>query len=644
MKFYLKLIFFYFVLQNVLSDDKLSFSSLSNTETNFSGLFENNTINGLNSTTLNSTENLTPVLLNCTNGISNSTDLSQCTPINITLSYQCTKVDYDFLIYTLQWQPRLCFASSSRDCHSNEEPKWRIQGLRGSFRNGTRPVQCCSDKQLKISELSSIMSDLKEQWVYEKDSTSSDSMTEEWNLHGSCVQEAEGRSSLELYSKSLDLNRRMPVGQWLSNAKIEPSNDKKYGLQFFNYSITSKLDKKFQLRCKTLDYEKRISIIDTINVCLDRQTSIPIDCPADFDSNCLDMVYYPKNLLEAYTKVPDEVMYRDMNYYRYNNYHSSYSPLMSPYGGYGYGYSRGNTGLLTGAAIGATGATAALALPAAYYYFKNKNKYNKYNNLGGGGFGQSTPWYSSQTFGHNSFVPPPPSYNYGNQYGSPKNFGNLAGSNLYPRQTYPSSVFSGSPYQGNAPSYPAYNSNSKPSYPAYGNAPPPYSKYGNSAYPKQSSPYDSPPAYSSGAKPSYPAYGNTGSNTGSGLYPKLPTDTAHSSGNYKPSAPSFSEVNNKPSYPSSNSQPSYPSYPSSNNNKPSYPAYPSSNSKPSYPAYPSSNPKSSNIPKSSGGVSKPKSSGGIFGGIFGSSSSSGSGRRSGGGGSRSGGFGGSRRG
>lgn len=69
-----------------------------------------------------------------------------------------------------------------------------------------------------------------------------------------------------------------------------------------------------QMRCKTFDYEKRLSIIDTINVCVDRHSNEVIDCPGHFDSNCLEMVYYPTHLLES--KIPDELVYRDMNYYR----------------------------------------------------------------------------------------------------------------------------------------------------------------------------------------------------------------------------------------------------------------------------------------------------------------------------------------
>lgn len=69
-----------------------------------------------------------------------------------------------------------------------------------------------------------------------------------------------------------------------------------------------------QLRCKTFDYEKRISIIDTINVCVDRNSNEVIDCPGHFDSNCLETVYYPTHLLEK--KISEEMTYRDMNYYR----------------------------------------------------------------------------------------------------------------------------------------------------------------------------------------------------------------------------------------------------------------------------------------------------------------------------------------
>lgn len=685
--YYLKLLFCCFLFQSILAEDVISISSASNSSTNFPGILDKSP--GLNDTLFNSTllNNTVPVLLNCTGGLNNSTDLSKCTPINITLTYECVKVDYDFLIYSVAWQPKLCY---SKNCdRPYETPKWRIQGLRGSFYNGTRPVQCCSDRQLKINEITSILPEIKDAWAYEKDENVTESIVEEWNLHGSCVQETEQKTSPQLFSKALDLYKKIPLEKWLSNAKIEPSNDKKYGLQFFNYTILSKAYKRFQLRCKTFDYDKRISLIDTINFCVDKHSSEFIDCPADFESNCLDMIYYNTHLLEY--KVTDEVRYRDMNYYRYQNYHRSYSPMM--------------TGALTGAAIGAIPA-AALALPAAYYYFKNKNKYekNKYNSgFGGygGGFGSTMPWYASTSYS-NSFAP--------------HNFNNLGGgNNLYPRQTYsnnfyPSSIYSGvqgnrnfgnlntpdlspnfysrpgsnypsypnypssgnypnypppkySPsapgfsgsYPGsNNPSYPSYpGSNNNPSYPSYSNnkvqgnspsypsypntgsnlpnAPPAYSTIDkNSPYPKQPS-YDKPPAYSpvdknsNPYKPSAPSLGDLdkGKNSGS-LYPKL-----GDSGKHSPSAPSFSDLNDK-------SKSSYPSYPSTSNvNKPSYPSYPSS---------------SNNKPSSSSSNSKPKSSGFSWGSIFGSkpkssssSSSSGRSRSSGSSSSRSrGGFGGSR--
>lgn len=157
--FYLKLTLFciYILLQNVVvAEDKITLTDL---------IGSNGNETGLNSTGLNSTapfNNSTPVIFNCTNGIpENATDLSKCTPINITLSFECTKVNYDFLIYSATWQPKLCHEKRCSGSRSYESPKWRIQGLRGSFLNGTRPIQCCSDRQLKIQELGPIYSELK---------------------------------------------------------------------------------------------------------------------------------------------------------------------------------------------------------------------------------------------------------------------------------------------------------------------------------------------------------------------------------------------------------------------------------------------------------------------------------------------------
>ena len=305
------------------------------------------------------------------------------------------------------------------------------------------------------------------------------------------MQQYEDKTSLQLYSKALDLSRKLPIELWLSNAKIEPSNDKKYGLQFLNYTISSKLNKRFQLRCKTFDHEKRISIIDTINVCVDRLSNEIVDCPAYFDTNCLEMVYYPTHLLEnKERKVPDEIMYRDMNYYRYANYHHSYSPMYS------------SRAFLTGAAVGAIPA-ATLALPAAYYYFKNKNKYNKNKyatgmpGYGGGGM----PWYSSTAFA-NSFAPSYP-------MSSGHNFNNLGGgANLYPRQSTPN-YYPPSIYATNNRGFGHLNTPdlSPNFYSRPGSAP-----YPNNNYPSSGSyPAYPPPKYTPSSNlPSYPAYPGAG--------------------------------------------------------------------------------------------------------------------------------------
>ena len=154
-----------------------------------------------------------------------------------------------------------------------------------------------------------------------------------------------------------------------------------------------------------------------------------------------------------------------MNYYRYANYHHSYSQMYS------------SRAFLTGAAFGAIPATT-LALPAAYHYFKNRYKYT-----GMSGYG-AIPWYSSTAFS-NSFGPSYP-VSSGN---------NFSRANLYPRQTrsnyYPPSIYltnnrgfghlnrpdlSPNFFRNPSGSYPAYPppkytpSSNLPSYPAYSNA------------------------------------------------------------------------------------------------------------------------------------------------------------------------------
>lgn len=122
--YYLKFLFCFFLFQNILAEDVISISSTpSNSSNLLPGILDSNATN-LNSTLFNSTllNNTAPVLYNCTGGLNNATDLSKCTPINITLSYECVKVDYDFLIYSVTWQPKQCYA---RNCdRPYEVPRW----------------------------------------------------------------------------------------------------------------------------------------------------------------------------------------------------------------------------------------------------------------------------------------------------------------------------------------------------------------------------------------------------------------------------------------------------------------------------------------------------------------------------------------
>ena len=148
---YLKLFFYFLFIQNIsiVIGDSISVSSaLSPTDsslvnellngknaTDSIGLNNNYLFNNTNSSIdLNSSlfnnnatllNNTTPVLLNCTDVVNNnSTDLSKCTPLNITTSFECTKVNYDFLIYTTNWQPKNCY---SRNCdRPNETQKWYL--------------------------------------------------------------------------------------------------------------------------------------------------------------------------------------------------------------------------------------------------------------------------------------------------------------------------------------------------------------------------------------------------------------------------------------------------------------------------------------------------------------------------------------
>lgn len=211
-------------------------------------------------------------------------------------SQKCSEeFDFDYLALAVRWPPSQC---SSGKCIIIPN-RWVIHGLWPNFKDGKYPSYCCYQGKFDENKLAPLRNELLQKWPNLLPNQPESSLwRHEWLKHGTCAKLDAKLSGLENYFNStLRLFDSMPIYQWLTAARITPSNNKEYNINDLHSAIEKGTGgHKVQLECSR-DKNTRGSspYLAQIYICFDK-TLQPIDCPRSDEYECgRKNLVYPKS-------------------------------------------------------------------------------------------------------------------------------------------------------------------------------------------------------------------------------------------------------------------------------------------------------------------------------------------------------------
>lgn len=109
----------------------------------------------------------------------------------------------------------------------------------------------------------------------------------EYEKHGTCsVESPLMKDELSYFKSTLEAFKQIHLDKYLADAQIVPSESKTYTVSSIHAAVKKGLGHDAQIQCVHSKHHK-FPVIAQINVCLDKQTLKPFDCPASLhDRNC----------------------------------------------------------------------------------------------------------------------------------------------------------------------------------------------------------------------------------------------------------------------------------------------------------------------------------------------------------------------
>ena len=191
---------------------------------------------------------------------------------------------FDYILFALQWPESFC---ETQKCTPHSD-HWAIHGAWPENKDGSWPQNCCTKKPFDINVLKPIESELIAAWSSLKvGGTNSQFWSHEYEKHGTCAVESPMmKDELSYFKSTLAAFKETHLDQWLANAHIVPSETKQYTLQSIHEAVKKGLGYDAQIQCVHSKHHK-FPVISQINLCLDKTTLSPFNCPASLhDRSC----------------------------------------------------------------------------------------------------------------------------------------------------------------------------------------------------------------------------------------------------------------------------------------------------------------------------------------------------------------------
>lgn len=194
---------------------------------------------------------------------------------------------FDFVLLAIQWPQTFC---STTACVPHAD-RWQIHGAWPENDDATWPSNCCTNHPFDASLLESIEPELVASWkTLKKSGTNEKFWAHEYNKHGSCAHDAPLLNDVfKYFNNTLAAFREVHLEKWLTAAGIVPSTGRQYSARHFDHAIQVGLGHDAQLSC--VNRKGGVSTISQVNICLDKITLKPIDCPLA-DRNCKTNIAY----------------------------------------------------------------------------------------------------------------------------------------------------------------------------------------------------------------------------------------------------------------------------------------------------------------------------------------------------------------
>lgn len=142
---------------------------------------------------------------------------------------------------------------------------WTIHGLWPDYCDGTYPQFC--DKSREYTDIKSIVSKflgnatlsyMDKYWV-SQDGDDESFWEHEWDKHGTCISTLEpscytgyksGEEAADYIKKTISLFKELPTYKWLSEAGIEPSDEKTYTYEEIEDALAGQHGARVTIGCK----------------------------------------------------------------------------------------------------------------------------------------------------------------------------------------------------------------------------------------------------------------------------------------------------------------------------------------------------------------------------------------------------------
>ena len=190
---------------------------------------------------------------------------------------------FDYILLALQWPESFC---EQNKCLPHQD-KWSIHGSWPENNDGSWPQDCCTKQPFNASLLKPIESELLASWSSLKVGGSNNEFwSHEYSKHGTCAVESPLlKDELRYFKSTLEVFHTIHLDKWLADSHIVPSESRTYPVREIHEAVKQGLGHNVQIECSKSTIHHSSVVISQINVCLDKNTLKPFNCPLS-DRGC----------------------------------------------------------------------------------------------------------------------------------------------------------------------------------------------------------------------------------------------------------------------------------------------------------------------------------------------------------------------